>query len=653
MKEYRYFSSLQNIISFNKHNHTNDVSSYDSSFLYNQIYIPSSSNYPRDKTRKSPSLKNKIIYKNEFFEEQNKTNDLNDNKYLLKMNNNYSTCNNYYKHKNYNKFLNSHQKTNSSSINKSNINLNYENTTFEYFGGYNKLNTKDLIEITNKRKKIIEQKKLNELQQEQNQQLIKNNLNNIININNENNNIEVNKNKQVKKNFCEEGVQTSLASFNYENNNNYNIDIKNKKDESSSTIILTDKSALINQEISFLSIQCSLKNSDNNNSKENNYVNTENFQPKESICTKIINKNYKNDKSSIISTSNSTNRKKENKIKNINFENRKNIQNNDKELIFSIESNTLKTLNNNNKNNIEGTDTDNNYLTNPNAFQIESNNNTNKLFKDHHNKIFNDSLEQFYNNSNNSILNSDNNESLSNKDENELTQVEEYNQNIIFLQNESKMITSDLDNIIQNNNNNENNNSLLIEDNFNSIGGKLSEKSSKVFEKEYYNKNKQNFFNHSKTNNSINNKDTFLDSKVLKTSDLKTKNFNYKHSISSNKIEKQKNSKINKNESNNILNRNYPVTKNNNVKKKIESNKINSYNKNYLITPRCIKKKRQLNNYVEYFKLRKSLGETNNNLNNINLHLNSNNNGNISNCYKSYGYKNKNFFINSNKCNNI
>ena len=649
MREYKYFSSLQNIIPNNKHNNTNNVSSHNNSFLYNQIYIPSSSNYPRDKTQKTPSLKNKIIYKNEFFEEQNETNDLNDNKLLLKMNNKYSTCNNYYKRKNYNKFLNSRQQTNSSSINKSHTNINHENTTLEYFGCYNKLNTKDLIEITKKRQKIIEQKKLNELQQEQNQQILKNNLNNIINKynenNNENNNNEINKNIKTEKKFCEEGVQTSLSNLNYENNNNYNVSTKNKKDESASTIVFTDKSALINQEITFLSIQCSLKNSGNNNIKEENDSNhKENIESKEFICNEKI---HKNDKNSVLSTSNSTKRKNEYKIKNINVNNKLNIQKNDKELIFTIEDNTLKTLNNTNKNNLEDTDTENNYITNTDAFQIESNNNTNnntknnnntnnKLYKDNQNKIFNDSLEQFYNNSNDSISNSGNNDSLSVKDENELTEVEEFNQNIIFLQNESKMITSDLDSIIHNNNT-ENNNNVLIENNLNFDDEKLSEKSSLIIEKDYSNKNKKNNFVRSKTNNSINNSNTFLDSKILKTSDLKTNNYN--HSISNNKIKIQKNPKINKNNVSSIPNRINQVTKNNNLKKKFESSKIVPNSKNYLITPRCVKKKRQLNNYAEYFKLRMSVGESNNNFNNNNVYLNNNNNGINPNCYKSCGHK--------------
>ena len=54
------------------------------------------------------------------------------------------------------------------------------------------------------------------------------------------------------KNYCDEGVQTSLININEQENDTNN---NNKKDEPLSTIIFTDKSALINQEITFLSIK--------------------------------------------------------------------------------------------------------------------------------------------------------------------------------------------------------------------------------------------------------------------------------------------------------------------------------------------------------------------------------------------------------------
>ena len=69
-----------------------------------------------------------------------------------------------------------------------------------------------------------------------------------------NNNLNNNDGADAEK-FCDEGVQTSLVNL-----NDQGEEINNKKEEPLSTIIFTDKSALINQEITFLSIQCSLKN---------------------------------------------------------------------------------------------------------------------------------------------------------------------------------------------------------------------------------------------------------------------------------------------------------------------------------------------------------------------------------------------------------
>ena len=70
----------------------------------------------------------------------------------------------------------------------------------------------------------------------------------------------------------------------------------------------------------------------------------------------------------------------------------------------------------------------------------------------------------------------------------------------------------------------------------------------------------------------------------------------------------------------------------------MNNNNIN----NYLITPRCIKKKRQLNGYAEYYKLKMSMCKddcnnftNNNNYNNINT---NNDNNNYKNC-KSLGHK--------------
>ena len=183
-----------------------------------------------------------------------------------KKNSKYSTCYNYYPKKNYSKYLNYQQGTDSSAINKNN-NIQ-QNTTFDEYG-FNKLNTKDLIEITKKRKEIINQQKLYE---EEKKKYFENNYENLDIIINDDM-----KNSEKNKKYCDEGVQTSLV-------NNNQLD--NKKEEQTSTIIFTDKSALINQEITFLSIQYSVnkntnKENSNSNSKNNSesskeYRNTEN-----------------------------------------------------------------------------------------------------------------------------------------------------------------------------------------------------------------------------------------------------------------------------------------------------------------------------------------------------------------------------------------
>ena len=61
--------------------------------------------------------------------------------------------------------------------------------------------------------------------------------------------------------------------------------------------------------------------------------------------------------------------------------------------------------------------------------------------------------------------------------------------------------------------------------------------------------------------------------------------------------------------------------------------------KNYLITPRCIKKKRQLNNYTEYYKLKVSMcKDDSNNYTNNNVYIPNSDNNHIKN-YKSLGHK--------------
>ena len=822
MKDYKYLfdknieinlTANDNSINYKDNaNITSINKNFKSPYSYN-LLLPSY-NPKQYKDEKSSSLINKFLNKKEdFFKEKN---DYNENK-ISKLKSKYSTCNNYYPRKNYNKFLNSHQQTNSSIIN--NTNLYHQNTTFEGINGYNKLNTRDLIEITKRRKQIIEQKKIKD---EEKQKEIENNLNNLENID-----IIINKNLNKsggeEKKFCDEEVQTSLVNINEQE-----IENNNKKEEPLSTIIFTDKSALINQEITFLSIQYSLKNNGDNieDSKEyrlndNDFVNIgsdtkdsiykekDKFQNKDKINNKKSDNkgNKKTNKNAIIVSNNSTEQKnkntnivlnnstqQENKNKNDiinkdnsniirsndinnnkikihenineknNDENIKNIENKDKDLAFTIINNTEATPSKKERE-------DENYMTSAaETFQIESNektlkqnnnnngednnftitnNNMIKMNNKEENKILNDSLEEESKDDNfNLIINTNKSKSLSNSDENELTEVEEYDQNLIFLQNESKTMTSHFDKMRNNKTNEEieenkanNKDNILIEDTFNNRKNNLKESNDNDEDniekcldslnkekddslnniasslnkniKEVYSVNnrisyKENIFRaKGRKNNSLNkyndyptlrniNDNNSLKSKLfnnnctnnnryqknyqnyeennnecfdllkLKTADLKLNNqeekiaikplkksndnnnkqnivINNNNQIDNNKFfsDKKLNININNNNKNNIsgipINPNKPKSNIIEIKNNININKeaINNNNiKNYLITPRCFKKKRQLNNYAEYYKLKMSMCKDDS-INNVNNYSQNNHNKN----YKSLGHK--------------
>ena len=687
MKDYRY--SLDKNIEIN---YTQNNTSMNYKTNSNIASINPSINNKKD-------LINFPSYNTRQFKEEKNSNK------LKKLNSKYSTCYNYYPRKNYSKFLNHQQETNFTSINK-NMN-NQQNTTFDDGGIYNKLNTKDLIEITKKRKEIMNQQKIME---QEKKKYFSNNLENLDIVLNENSN---NKNKI----YCDEGVQTSLI-------NNFNEDIK--KEEPGSTIILTDKSALINQEITFLSIQYSLNN--NNNNKENShnnsdiskeYKNTENndfvnidYENKENINN---NKIKEKEKINIKTDNDNKNIKEKKEISN-------DINSNLKDLCIDKESkkdnncqNDLEfTIVNNTQTSQEEENNENNYMTNgPETFQIELNdqkqeNNINNLEDNNYvinknstNKIqfkaFNDSLEdsQEIINDNNKDVNKS--KSLLNTEENEITEVEEFDQNLILLQNQSKTMSSHFENLddksnlekdenkinnnnniliedISNNNNDEEinldslndslslkhkienkikeeeenidkqgvkkNNSfnkykyhtnlrnLIITDN-NDINSKLYFKNNLTNNERYQNNNKQeekeldyyDFLKLKKSDLTTNNKEKEYDSKPNITSYNKSKNDKQNKKIfSQNKlnITTNENIKINisgipicpKKSKNSFNNKNNDAICNNkyinneNDKNIIYKNIKTNNNNNFLVTPRCIKKKRQLNNYAEYYKLK-------------------------------------------------
>ena len=647
---------------------------------------------------------------------------------ITKLNSKYSTCYNYYPRKNYSKYLNYKQSSNSSSVNK-NIN-NQQNTTFDDFGGYNKLQTKDLIEITKKRQEIINQQKIKE---QEKKKFLENNLENLDIILNDNS-------PEKNEKYCDEGVQTSLV-------NNNQLD--NKKEDPVSTIIFTDKSALINQEITFLSIQYSVNQNNNKENINNNsnsesskdYKNTENndfvnvdFENKDTINMSEIKDKEKN-YNEINNNNSDTKEINGNDIKNINEEQKKddNFQN---DLEFTIVNNTQTSQNAENE--------DNNYMTNgPETFQIELNeqnlnnnsedenfiinNNTNKAPK-----IFNDSLEDSEDIDNRNNIDINKSKSLLNTEENEITEVEEFDQNLIILQNQSKTMSSHFDNINnkssdekeENKINNNNNNNIFIQDisnnekeaeiNLDSLNDSLSLK--KKIENNNNNITENIFRNKGKKNNSLNKyqdyphlrnlnlndnsslcskiynrnnltnndryqnnknrlekenecldllklkksdlgsndkeKEKFIIIKPLKNPEFNSKEYDSTHNITSyNKsksglqnikvfsqkklnITTNENSKINisgipicPNQSKNSINiKNYKNKNNiggetdkNNIYKNVQ---IPNVKNNYLITPRCLKKKRHINNYADYYKLKISMSKDISNINTNNINNN-------------------------------
>ena len=851
MKDFKYlfdknieinFTANSNSINYKDNSSISSINHNTNNARKYNLLLPSY-NPRQDKDEKSSSLVNKIINKKDFFEEKN---EINENK-INKINSKYSTCNNYYPRKDYSKFLNSHQQTNSSILN--NINIYQQNSTFEGSGGYNKLNTRDLIEITKRRKEIIKQKKIKE---DEKKRFIENNLDNIdiiVNNNLDNSNSENN-------NYCDEGVQTSLVNINYQGNENIN-----KKEEPLSTIIFTDKSALINQEITFLSIQYSLKNNEENKDESKDYKNNDNdfvnigCDTKESInkekdkINNLSNNKYKKNKklkkenSNIISNNNIEIEDKNNKIikpniknikskQNINLNNKLNIndindnnnyiinsennkdqENENFEIINNdmndnnIQINKIKKIKNNNDSNnktnekelvftiVNNTQTSpqvNNseeeiFMTNgPEAFKIESNNNmtktknntadnnddnynftitNNNIFQKNKDeiKVLNDSLEESNNNkSNKSLMDINQSKSLSNSEENELTEVEEFDQNLIFLQNESKTMSSHFNKIKKNINDegqeesqSNNKDNILIEDIFTGNSNKfhsnkdnldnysktldiekeesINEISSSLnIEKENKNKNiniydnnkctyKENVFRSKgkKNNDSLNKYNDYPTlRKINDNNNLKGKFYNYKNNLTNNNryqnrninydekdnecfdLLKLKTSDLKNNQEDKIIIKPLKQSNDNNLrppsvsssnkpKNSLQNNKFSSHkklktnicnnnknnisgipinpskkrnntnitdnlernnhkninhdllknknNQNYLITPRCFKKKRQLNNYAEYYKLKMSMCKDDNNnfTNNI---YNANKNNNNKN-HKSLGHK--------------
>ena len=223
MNEYINFSnSKQNddncIISSNKNRNLNALMAFslkNISTTYNSYTSNDFPSFRKNELRQNVELNNVIKLKNNEIE--------------------YKKSNNYYKKKDYSKYLNLPQSNNSTfcdtknklysrcQINKGKLIPNL-NSNFKENKIYNKLSINELIEITQKRKKLIKEKTLLEqlkkskiLQEEQK-------LMNLIIIDDKN----YYSNNNLK---CEEGVQTSLIiskDKKNENKNNSNFQLNNK-----------------------------------------------------------------------------------------------------------------------------------------------------------------------------------------------------------------------------------------------------------------------------------------------------------------------------------------------------------------------------------------------------------------------------------------
>ena len=193
----------------------------------------------------------------------------------------FKTNNNYYNKKDYSKYLNIRQSNDSTccdskykffSKNQSNKESNNPNlnSNLKENNIYNKLKINELIEITKKRKKLIEEKKRLEELKKLKISLEEEKLLKFINIDDNNNN-NINKN-------CDDGVQTSLTikknkyenkivnedNYNFESNNDIKFKIEKNTIENDLVNIGNDTIKNNNQDLIF-DIE---ENEDNSNNKE-------------------------------------------------------------------------------------------------------------------------------------------------------------------------------------------------------------------------------------------------------------------------------------------------------------------------------------------------------------------------------------------------
>ena len=524
----------------------------------------------------------------------------------LKQNDNYirniklsKTSNNYYKKRDYKKFLNAVQSVNcSTTVSNSGIGRNISNFRIsepnrniyknlnsyidEEKNLYNKLNTKDLIEMTQRRKKIIEEKKLQEERKKQMMLQEEEQLKENIIINNNFENFENN------KNFCDEGVQTSLKMVKNNNEkknlkeskNNTEIDLVNIGSESTENINndlnLSTMKKSIDMQFNVINNNTLLSNTNKNYDEEKfNLEINSNKNLKKSIDEekKFINKNILSDNEIYIdnNSNNISSNKDDNEMTQVQEFDQKNINfQNESKIIFSEYEKSLE------KNNEIKKDLDSE----------------------------NSSLSDYYIELNNEKISYKNRYGLINN----LTNDQE---NLNF------------DNKIGNNLLTENNiNSKKININFyndfnsalnNNINSKINSCKNNNFES--ISQNKKNFI--SLNPNNINNRRYSSNMMILPDKDICAQN-EHRKSTSLNKI---------------IYNSNIDITKKGvNVEKNIISDKnINSHRNNIgreksnfrfkssKLIHKKMKKKRQLNNYADYYKLKISSNKEEKSFNKINI----------------------------------
>ena len=568
----------------------------------------------------------------------------------LKQNDNYirniklfKTSNNYYKKRDYKKFLNAPQSVNCSTMvsnsgigrNNNNFRISEPNRNlYKYFNSnideeknlYNKLSTEDLIEITQRRKKIIEEKKLKEEMKKQmmlqEEEQLKNNI--IIN-----NNFE-NFDNSLK--FCEEGVQTTLK---FKKNNNESKNLK----ESKNTEI--DFVNIGNETIDNINNEINLSTLKNSNDMQFNIINN-------NTLLSNTNKNSETEKFNVeINTDNELMKSIEEEKK---FNNKNILSNNE----------SYNNDNNINNNNITSSIKDDNEMT-----QVEEFDQKNIIFQNESKTIFSEyekSLEKTNKNKNDvkmetSLLSDYPIEINNDYSKENISSKNRYDYNL----------SNDKENVI---NNSKVENNLFKESNVNSK--QINVNLYKEFNSfSNTNSNKNLNINNSKNDNF----GIFLQNKI-KYSSLNPNNrsnrryssdiifpekdiiiqSDNKKSTSLTKIIFNSNIDINKKKDKKIMTlnieKNIKSVKDINTDRNIKAEKNNTSGKQNKLIQKKIKKKRQLNNYAEYYKLKMSSNKDENTYNNLNINGIINDKNSIAHIQNS-NCKNFNFSINYNSPSNI